>query len=657
MKTGAAFVGFLFSAVVGFAVGYSVGTSQKTPTAEPRAEAPRAKEPEKAGAAAAKDEGGDVFKVPVGESFAKGSANALVTIVEFSDFQCPFCSRANPTLAKVAEEYGDDVRVVFKHQPLPFHKDARLASKYALAAGQQDKFWPMHDKLFANPKALKEDQLKGYASELGLDQSKIDAYIESGAPEKMIQEDQALARKVGANGTPTFFINGKQLVGAQPFPAFKKVIDAELSAAKKLVAKGTKPSEVYAEVIKNGRSTPKAPKRRAPPPATRQNVKLVDHSPKKGGENPLVTIVEFSDFQCPFCGRVNPTLAKVQETYGDKVQIRFRNLPLGFHKRAKPAAKAALAAHKQGKFWEMHDKLFVNQRALEDADLEKYAKELRLNVTQFKADLNGTEVEGWVSKDAADAAKYGASGTPTLFVNGVPVRGAQPFQRFKQVIDKEIAKAEKLIEGGVNRGKVYEEVLKREAGKTVAMPNQPKRPAAPPAPTGPVDVKVGRAPIYGSKAAPVQMVVFSDFECPFCGRVNPTIDRVKKEYGDKVSVAFKHFPLGFHRNAEPAAVASLAAHKQGKFWAMHDKLFENQRNLTRDDFIGYAKDLGLNMSQFEKDLDDPSLKQWVKDDMAEGSKVGVRGTPATFINGRMVKGAQPYDAFKRLIDEELKKKS
>ncbi|MEM7679006.1 MAG: thioredoxin domain-containing protein, partial [Myxococcota bacterium] len=369
------------------------------------------------------------------------------------------------------------------------------------------------------------------------------------------------------------------------------------------------------------------------------------------------TIVEFSDYECPFCSRVNPTIAQVQKEYGDKVQIRFRNLPLSFHKRAKPAAKAALAAHKQGKFWQMHDKLFANQKALQDADLEKYASELGLDMSRFKSDMTSPEIEAWVSKDMADAGKYGARGTPTLFVNGVPVRGAMPFATFKQVIDKEIAKAQKLVDSGVKKGDVYQEILKREAGKEVALPSQQKRPSAPPAPKGPVDIKLGKAPLYGKKDAPIQLVVFSDFQCPFCGRVNPTIDQVKKEYGDKVSVAFKHFPLSFHADAEPAAIASLAAHRQGKFWQMHDKLFENQRALKRADLVSYAKDLQLDVAKFEKDLDDPELKQWVKSDMAEGSKVGVRGTPATFINGMMLSGAQPFDAFKRVIEAELKKKS
>jgi protein-disulfide isomerase len=163
--------------------------------------------------------------------------------------------------------------------------------------------------------------------------------------------------------------------------------------------------------------------------------------------------------------------------------------------------------------------------------------------------------------------------------------------------------------------------------------------------------------VQGKPNAPIQIIVYSDFECPFCSRVNPTIEQVQKTYGDKVAVAFKHYPLPFHQSAEPAAVASLAAHKQGKFWEMHAKLFANQRGLTRDNFVAFAKELGLNVDKFQKDLDDPALKAWVKEDMAEGSKFGVNGTPASFINGRLVSGAQPFDAFKAIIDEELKKKS
>jgi protein-disulfide isomerase len=646
MRAGSAFLGFVIAAGIGGLVGYAIRDSEDTSRTRPSRAAKAVDAPGQ--------EATDVFKVPVGDSYAKGPADALVTIVEFSDFQCPFCARVLPTLTKIRDTYGPDVRVVFKHNPLPFHRDAPLASEYVLAAGEQGKFWEMHDAVFANQKQLKEPDLKQAAKKVGLDLGEVEAYVKSGRGKAAIAADQKLARQIGAGGTPAFFINGVKLSGAQPFAAFKRVIDAELAKAESMVKKGVARKNVYAKTIANGRTTPApAPQRQQQkrPPDTRQRVELADGVPAKGGKNPLVTIVEFSDFECPFCSRVNPTLDQVMKTYGDDVQIRFRNLPLSFHKRALPAAKAAVAAGEQGKFWEMHDKLFANQKALSDEDFETYAKDIGLDLKKFKADLASKKVADQVAADQRAASKYGARGTPTLFVNGMPLRGAQPFPRFKDAIDKEIALAKKLIKEGVKRSDVYGEVLKREAGKPTAQ----AAPGAPAAPSKPVDIELGRAPIDGKKDAPIQVVMYSDFECPFCGRVNPSIEQVKEKYGDKVVVAFKHYPLPFHKNAKPAAIASLAAHRQGKFWPMHEKLFANQRSLTEDNFVGFAKELGLDVKKFKRDLADPALAQWVDQDMAEGAKVGVRGTPATFINGRLVSGAQPFPAFERIIDEELNK--
>ena len=649
MKTGAVIASILFTAVTGL-----VGCNgPKTPATEEKSAANKvAKDDHKVVVPTAKQPKPDIYKVPVGDSYQKGSDDALVTIVEFSDFQCPFCARVLPTLSKIEKNYGEDVRVVFKHQPLPFHRDAPLASEYALAAGEQGKFWEMHDKLFEHQKELKEDNLKQYAKELNLDQAKIDAYISSGKGKQVIQADQKLARKIGATGTPAFFINGALLSGARPYASFQQVIDAAKARAEKLVTSGVGKGDVYAKLIEGGRETAPPRPQRKRPPVTRQRIELVDTTPRKGGNEPLVTIVEFSDFQCPFCSRVNPTLAQIMKTYGDDVQVRFRNQPLSFHKQALPAAKAALAAKKQGRFWEMHDLLFKNQKALKDDNLRSYASELGLDIAQFEADLKSQEIAEIIAADQKAAAKYGARGTPTLFANGVPIRGAQPFAAFKQVIDKEIALAKTMMKAGTPRATIHKSIIAKKAGEVIAAGT----PTARPGPTKPVDVKIGNAPTFGSADAPVKVVVFSDFECPFCGRVNPSIERIKKEYGSKVSISFKHFPLSFHRNAKPAAIASLAAHRQGKFWEMHDKLFENQRALTKENFIKFADEMGLNVDKFTSDLEDPSLGSWVDADMRQGGSVGVRGTPASFINGRMVSGAQPFDAFKAVIDDELKKK-
>ncbi|HYO54424.1 thioredoxin domain-containing protein [Archangium sp.] len=163
---------------------------------------------------------------------AKGPENAPITIVEFSDFQCPFCSKAIQTVEDVLKAYPNQVRLVFRHFPLEFHKQAPKASEAALCAHDQGKFWEYHDTLFANQKALEVPALKGYAKQLGLDTAKFDKCLDSGEKASIVSADMADGQKVGVNGTPAFFINGVLLSGAQPFEEFKSVIDSELQAKK-----------------------------------------------------------------------------------------------------------------------------------------------------------------------------------------------------------------------------------------------------------------------------------------------------------------------------------------------------------------------------------------------------------------------------------------
>lgn len=156
--------------------------------------------------------------------------------------------------------------------------------------------------------------------------------------------------------------------------------------------------------------------------------------------------------------------------------------------------------------------------------------------------------------------------------------------------------------------------------------------------------------IRGDFDAPITLVEFSDFECPFCARHLPTLNRLLNEYDGKVRLVYKHFPLGFHPNAQKAAEASECAGEQGKFWEYHDKLFENYQDYGLDNFKQWAKDLRLNSAKFNDCLDSGKYAQKVKKDAQEGAQKGVNGTPATFVNGQLVSGAVPYEAFKQIID-------
>jgi protein-disulfide isomerase len=165
-----------------------------------------------------------------------------------------------------------------------------------------------------------------------------------------------------------------------------------------------------------------------------------------------------------------------------------------------------------------------------------------------------------------------------------------------------------------------------------------------------------KGPSRGPDNAPVTIVEFSDFQCPYCGRAYPTVEKLMKDYDGKVRLVFRHFPLSFHPNAEKAAEAAACAQDQGKFWQMHDKMFTNQQKLDVNDLKSFAKDLGLDTGKFDKCLDSGEKAALVSSDEKDGQQAGVNGTPAFFINGIFINGAVPYEQFKETIDRELKRK-
>lgn len=165
------------------------------------------------------------------------------------------------------------------------------------------------------------------------------------------------------------------------------------------------------------------------------------------------------------------------------------------------------------------------------------------------------------------------------------------------------------------------------------------------------------APAFGPDNAAVTVVEFSDFQCPFCSRAATVAQKLKGQYGDRVRFVFRQFPLSFHKEAHLAAQASLAAHAQGKFWEFHDKLFEDQTKLERPALEAAAKEVGLNLAEFKKALDDKSYADEVDADLKLGEEVQVDGTPTMFVNGKRVPNPTDFDAVAKVIDEELAKKS
>ncbi len=436
-------------------LGLSVGCAHKT-ASRASAPAPKAEPAPAVGAAvasppAAKD---DLAVVPVSERDPSwGNPLAPVTIVEFSDFQCPFCGRVGRTLQELRHMYGpDQVRFVWKNYPLPFHNNARPAAEAAATVfrlGGADAFWKFHDLVFANQRALDPAAFRAWAEQSGVPGDAFSAAFAAHANLAKVDEDIALADRLGIRGTPVFRINGLSVMGAQPIGQFIEIIDAQLALAQQLVAAGTPASALYASLSARNAATELAARQEpddAPEPedTTIWPVPVSTSDPVRGSNDARVTLVLFSDFQCPFCKSIEGTLRGLEKKYGNDLRIVWKDYPLPFHDQAIPAAvlaRVALAKKGVAGFWQAHQALFEHQDELGDNALKAIAKGLGL----AWAEVQKARSDGRFNKVFAEsehlAKTLKVNGTPCSFVNGLRVAGAVPTEQLAAVIDQQLAKA------------------------------------------------------------------------------------------------------------------------------------------------------------------------------------------------------------------------
>ncbi len=353
-------------------------------------------------------------EISIGQAPLRGSPSAPITIVEFSDFQCPFCARALPTLQELFAAYPGKIKWVFKNFPLGFHQDSSLAHQAALAAGAQGKFWEMHDRIFTDQRAMKRDDLIRAAKDLGLDVGLFTADLDSGRFRAALDADKAEGARLGVDGTPTFFINGKELTGAASFAEFKRLVDGEIQTAGLTPAPGSMKAESQS----------------------------VDSGPTKGPGNAPVTLVWYSDLESSLTTNAAELVQQVLGAYPGKVRLVLKNRPLEFHAGAELAHEAVLAAGVQGKFWPMHDLILANQKALTKEDLLGYASRLGLDREKFRAALEQRTYRQQVNDDLAEAHKLGVFGVPVFLVNGKRVDGVQPLAMLKELIDSELRRVQ-----------------------------------------------------------------------------------------------------------------------------------------------------------------------------------------------------------------------
>jgi protein-disulfide isomerase len=239
-----------------------------------------------------------------------------------------------------------------------------------------------------------------------------------------------------------------------------------------------------------------------------------------------------------------------------------------------------------------------------------------------------------------------------MFFNCRQVVGARPFDQLRATAEEELKKADALS-GGKRDPAIYEKACKANLASAPAQPATAAA-AAPgvPLPPGALPIRADD-PVRGNPGAPVTIVLFSDFQCPFCSRVEPTLARVEQEYGQKVRIVWKHQPLPFHPNALPAAEAAEAAREQGKFWPMHDRLFAAQQQLSPDLYERVARELKLDVAKFQDATRSGRGKARIAEDQRIAAQVGANGTPTMFVNGEKVEGAVPFETLKAVIDRKL----
>ncbi len=574
----------------------------------------------------------------------KGNPRAPVVIEEFSDYQCPYCGRfVQQTLPDLTANQiaNGDVMFVFYDYPLSsIHPQAVDAANAARCAGEQGAaaYWKMHDAIFNNESQWANNLdanaiFINLANEIGLDMERFTPCQESGQYYRQIQEDYDLGVSKGVSSTPSFFINGQPLIGAQPLNVFNAAI-ASAQSGETIAAAPTNEAPP---------SQPAAPGDKLEPAA----IDMSNFAAAIGDPDAPVTIVEFTDYQCPFCQRhstetMPALIANMIET--GRVYYVVKDFPLdSIHAEARAGAMAARCAGEQDAYWQMHDAIFkaqsqwAEQGAGANAIFADIAASLELDVDAFTSCQESGRYDDQVQANVDEGVSLGVRGTPFFFIDGYPINGAQPYDLFEYAIGL------------------------AEAGTLADAYTRPEPQPEPTAPAGPVDVPTDDiAFAIGDPGAAVTIVEYTDYQCPYCARhFQQTFPRIKENYVDtgQVYYVFKDFPLtSIHAQAVDAAEAARCAGEQGAYLEMHNALFLRQQDwadnrAANDVFVEMAGQIGLDADSFAACLESGKYESAVMADLDEGVSFGVRGTPAFFINGNFLSGAQPYDVFVQAISQ------
>ena len=386
------------------------------------------------------------------EKTVLGDPNAPVTIVEFSDYECPFCARySETTFPLIKENFIDTGRVyyVFKDFPLTsIHPTAPRVHEVGLCVldlNGIDLYWEAHDIFFQTQDqwgggldlVAQDNILISLMADLGVDESQLQDCLSDNRYMTEVQEDISEGEFLGLSGTPTFFIDGYPLVGALPYEVFEQAITlAEDGQLAEVIAEGQRAQQAEAEAQAQAQANANRP----------IDVPLGD-APGKGDPNAPITIVEYSDYQCPFCARHVANTMPILQNYIDLGQVYyvFKDFPLeSIHPQAIKAHESAHCARELAgdeAYWGMHNLLFESQATWQSLSLSNHvsvfkqlAQDMGLDQESFDSCLDSGRYEGLVRANMDEGISFGITGTPTFFINGQRLVGAQPISMFDQAI-------------------------------------------------------------------------------------------------------------------------------------------------------------------------------------------------------------------------------
>ncbi|MBK8013909.1 MAG: thioredoxin domain-containing protein [Deltaproteobacteria bacterium] len=587
-----------------------------------------------------------VYQIPIGASTVYGRSDAPVTLIMFASHESEHSRTALQTLKQLMETYKDSLRVVLK---FPSYGLSRAAAKAVVAAARQGRSWEMNDHLFSTENPFDDSVQRAQAAAIGLDVGRWDADRKAREVDEVLWFDDWLEGFFSPPGRPTFFVNGRIIVGAQPIETFETAIDDALQRAKTLMAQGVPPAEVYAATVGEGyERAPNIAGRFAWGPET--VIGTASYSISEGPKTAKVEIVVWpSLIKRSGWPSFLPLVRRIRRERPRDVRVVWRALPTGLPDDLL-AGVAIYAAHEQRAADAMLEALENRTELISRDLLRNLASRLGLNEKQFMKAINSKRLRRFVQEDFKAAQALAVPESGIAYVNGRP---SSAHLSLGYHVEQAILEADGHLARGVPLRRLHA-LLQRRIPRRVKIEQEWKSQYKQAVKASLLaKIRAEERPSQGPRCAPVTILAFWDYGCRFCATADANLRELRRRYGDKVRIVYYFFPQNRHNEfAKLAARASMEAWTQGLFPEMHARLLKSQASLSEDTIFRLMDELDLDVERFKKDLKkhggchDPCAVEAIEE-------LGLERTPTFFINGRRIVGAQPFAVFQDAIDLEL----